>query len=241
MADAKSEGLRYKPAGDPSLDETSVRIAMGSSTLMPSTPPTGLSKRRSRSRLCLSHDEHWRIKRPELVAKTAVSLQRVFAGSVRPGDRLHYKVPRFQLGDAVDVVIYEGRDGCALNGDFDRFAADTRVFARLAEDDMMGSGRYLGQPIRSALDDHGYAEWVRSVRAPSGQLAGVQALLLARDRRFNARVAWRRAMWHVRLFLTLWWASEQHAVAHGRYSIPDIAKFHADMTGSGLVMCEPYS
>ena len=160
---------------------------------------------------------------------------------MRPDDRLHYKVPRFHSGDAANVVIYKGRDGCALNGDFDRFVEDTHVYASLAEDDVMGFGRYLGQPIRSALEDHGYAEWVRSVRAPSGQLAGVQALLLARDRRFNARVAWRRAMWHVRLFLTLWWASEQHVIAHGRYSTPDTALFHADMARSGLVICELYS
>ena len=213
---------------------------MGASTTttcvpVPSTPPTGLSKRRSRSRPSISHDEHWRIKRPDLVAKTAVSLQRVFAGSVRPDDRLHYKVPRFHSGDVADVVIYDGRDGCALNGDFDRFVEDTHVYASLTEDDIMAFGRYLGHPVRSALDDHGYAEWVRSVRAPSGQLAGVQALLLARDRRFNARVAWRRAMWHVRLFLALWWVAEQRAVALGRYAAPDVVTFSADMAGNGMV------
>ena len=208
---------------------------MGTPTFVPSTPPTSFSKRRARRRLCLSHDEHWRIKRPDLIAKTTISLQCVFAGSVRPGDRLHYKVPRFHSGDATDIVIYQDVNGCALNGDFDRFVADARIYTSLTEDDMIAFGRYVGQSIRSALDDHGYAEWVRSVRAPSGQLAGVQALLLARDRRFNACVAWRRAMWHVRLFLTLWWAAEQRAVAHGRYSTPDIAVFHADMTGNGLL------
>ena len=208
---------------------------MGTSTFVPSTLLTSFPKRRTFRRHCLSHDKHWRIKRLDLIAKTAISMQRIFAGSVRPCDRLHYKVPIYHSGDVADVVIYEGRDGCALNGDFDRFVEDTRVYASLAEDDIMAFGRYLGQPIRSALDDHGYAELVRSVRAPSGQLAGVQALLLARDRRFNARVAWRRAMWHVRLFLALWWAAEQRAVALGRYAAPDVVTFSADMAGSGMV------
>ena len=167
--------------------------------------------------------------RPAVVARTAVSLQCVFGGCVRQGNRLHYKVPCYQTADQSGLVIYRRADGRAWNGDFDCFVRDQRVYAGLSEDDIVGLGRFCGWPIRAALDDHGYAEWVRSVRAPSGQLAGVQALLLARDRRFNARVAWRRALWHARFFLALWWAAEQRAIASGRFAAPDVGAFWRDL------------
>ena len=192
----------------------------------PSTPPSLLGKRKSR----LTHDQHWYMVRPDLIARTHVSMQQVFTGSVRPEDRLHYKVPSYCSAEYThihteDIKIYRGKNGSALNGDLDRFVEDRAMHQCLSESDCVGFGRFIGQPIHVALDDHGYAEWIRSVRAPSGQLAGVQALLFVRDRRFNARVAWRRALWHARLFLALWWASEQQAIARGRYAAPDTVAF----------------
>jgi hypothetical protein len=152
-----------------------------------------------------------------------VSMQHIHVWrATRENSRLHYIVPNF-------CNLYRPKE--LLQWPRRRKLCDEPV--RMT--DVAHFGRYRNSGLtweQIARRDPLYIEWVRNEeKVRVGPLEDLQVCINKWDMKRNAKVAWRRARWILRVANALWEASERGAMRRGAYATPDKASVAADLPG----------